>query len=141
MNVQKSKRKRFKITLYRLHICLCMSTSHQFYFAVILLLYVCKCFSLGINIITFPKIIDSVRCNTSFTISPENIGPFLLLFSCNVIIRYNTSQQNNYFLFATTLSLINAIFIYLMHKPNLHLHVQDDEIIHYFTYNENASIK
>ena len=69
-------------------------------------------FSHDINVIILLQIIDQIMfiCNTSFTIfALENIGPpFYCYGACNAIMKYNTSQRNNYFSLAT-LSLINRI--------------------------------
>ena len=100
------------------HISLCVSTSHLLHFPLLLYLWLVRMFFplvLLLSSLIFP--LDNTKENRSIPHSlyhqRENILPpySFWYFPCNVIIRCNASQQNNYFLFATT-SLINAIFIY-----------------------------
>ena len=68
-------------------------------------------FSHDINVIILLQIIDQKMyiCNTSFTIFAwADIAPFPLLWNMQCNYDDNTSQRNNYFLFAT-MSLINRI--------------------------------
>ena len=80
-------------------------------FVVLGILYIHIHFSHDINMIILLQIIDQKMyiCNTSFTIfALAYIGPFLLLWNMQCNYDDNTSQRNNYFLFAT-MSLINRI--------------------------------
>ena len=97
-------------------ICACQQAINfmffwYYYFVLFMNAYVQIYFSHDINVIILLQIIDQKYSFATHHLPfflRRNWPPFFCYCACNAIMKYNTSQRNNYFLFAIT-SLINTI--------------------------------